>query len=74
MRDESVTFNIAEAKTQIPNGTKVTKVYCEVSLSGSVMLSNAEVEFTAKNSAYVDYVIRTQNKESEAISKERYLK
>lgn len=38
------------------------------------MLSNAEVEFTAKNSAYVDYVIRTQNKESEAISKEWYLK
>ncbi|MBK5441787.1 hypothetical protein JFU13_01715 [Peribacillus sp. TH24] len=54
--DKSVTFNIVEAKTQVPSGTKLAKVgiVFEESHSGPLMLSVAEVQFTAKNSAYVE--------------------
>lgn len=54
--DKSVVFSIAEAVTNIPNGTKISKitVVFEESHSGPLMLSVAEVQFTAKNSVHLD--------------------
>ncbi|WP_180247514.1 hypothetical protein [Bacillus sp. AFS031507] len=51
--DKSVIFDLAEAA--IPTGTKFTKlsINFEESHSGPLMLSVAEVEFYAKNPAYV---------------------
>ncbi|MEH7012689.1 discoidin domain-containing protein [Neobacillus niacini] len=52
--DKSVIFDLAEAA--IPTGTKFTKlsINFEESHSGPLMLSVAEVEFFAKNPAYLD--------------------
>ncbi|MEH7306101.1 hypothetical protein [Neobacillus drentensis] len=52
--DKSVTFNLAEAA--IPSGTKFSKITIifEESHSGPLMLSVVEVEFYAKNPAYVE--------------------
>ncbi|CQR47153.1 O-GlcNAcase NagJ precursor [Paraliobacillus sp. PM-2] len=47
--DESVIFNIDDAVSEVPNGTKFSKIdiVFEESHSGPLMLSVAEVEFTA---------------------------
>lgn len=54
--DSSVSFRINEAVTEIPSGTKISKITIvfEESHSGPLMLSVAEVQFLAKETAEVE--------------------
>ena len=56
LTDKSAVFRIAEAISTIPSGTKLSKITIifEESHSGALMLSVAEVQILAKNSAQLE--------------------
>ncbi|MFJ7933988.1 FIMAH domain-containing protein [Sporosarcina sp. NPDC096371] len=78
--DKSVTFRVSEAVTTMPSGAKISKVTIvfEESHSGPLMLSVAEVQFLAKNSAQVDtsalasLVAKAEEKQAENYTEESW--